>query len=579
MTNTSPDTDRTVPGGDVPQPNPPNTPDGAGRGREAVFTPLTSEDPREISTYPLWARIGEGGMGAVYLSYTPGGRQVALKVAWPWLAADPEFRRRFEKEVTIARRVLGLYTAPVIACDPHAPRPWLATAYVAAPSLAVTVAQQGPLPAESVLLLIAGVAEALQSIHDAGVIHRDLKPSNILLAADGPRVIDFGISRAIEASQTKITKTGIQIGTPAFMAPEQAQGVSPGTSGDIFSLGSTAYYAITGRLPFGGDAAVSYRIVHGQPDWDRCPDRVRGVLERCMEKDPTARPAPAELIELCRAASTDERLRIDENWLPPTVVADLSRYDVTPPRPSDLPESSGSPSSPVLSGPSPAESEPPQPPSGTPEPPGRPGRRRPRWLVGGCAAVVLAVVTAALIIRTSGGEAPSDEAASSPRPFATEEPGQSPDASTAPVATGGITLHSNRFGQDMCLDADLNGQGSNGTKVQLWTCNGSVQQQWRYEGDLRTTGALIHSVRWPSMCLDADTNTIGANGGKVQLWMCNGFAQQRWYYRSDAAASAYQNGWNAPYGRCLDADANAGWDGTTVQLWECNQTTQQQWRE
>ncbi|WP_445548175.1 protein kinase domain-containing protein [Frankia sp. CiP1_Cm_nod1] len=578
MTSTSPDTDRTVPGEDMPQPNPPNTPDEAGRGREPVFTPLSPEDPREIGTYPLWARIGEGGMGIVYLSHTPGGRQVALKVAWPGLATDPEFRRRFEEEVKIAQRVLGLYTAPVIACDPHAPRPWLATAYIAAPSLAVTVTRHGPLPAETVLLLIAGVAEALQSIHDAGVIHRDLKPSNIILAADGPRVIDFGISRAIEAAQTKITQTGVRIGTPAFMAPEQAQGVSLSTSGDIFSLGSTAYYAITGRLPFGGDAAVSYRIVHGQPDWDSCPDRVRDVLERCMEKDPTARPTPAELIELCRAASTDERLRIDENWLPPTVVADLSRYDATPPRPSDLPKSLKLFSSFISSGPSPDEFKPPQPAPDTPEPPGRPGRKRLWWIVSGCAAVVLAMVTTVLIIRTSGGNAPSDEAAGSPRPFVTEESGQSRDTSTAPVATGGITLHSNRFGQGMCLDADINYQGVNGTRVQLWTCNGSVQQQWYYEGDLHT-GALIHSVKWPGMCLDADTNTIGSNGGKVQLWMCNGFAQQRWYYRNTAGANAYQNGWGAPYGRCLDADSNAGWDGTRVQLWECNQTTQQQWRE
>lgn len=300
----------------------------------AAFSRLDSQDPRTISGYLLRARIGAGGMGAVYLSYTPGGRPVAVKVARPEFASDPEFRRRFEKEVKIAQRVQGLYTVPVVDFDPNATLPWLATAYVPAPSLASAVARQGPLPKETVLVMVAGVAEALQSIHAAGVIHRDLKPGNVLLAADGPRVIDFGISRAVEATSAALTATGARVGTPAFMAPEQVRGKVLGPAGDLFSLGSTAYYAVTGEFPFGGDAAVFHRITQEQPDWESCPDELRPLLERCIEKDPESRPTPAELIEMCRAASTDERLRIGDGWLPATVHADLTRYALTEAAPS-----------------------------------------------------------------------------------------------------------------------------------------------------------------------------------------------------------------------------------------------------
>ncbi|WP_372517724.1 serine/threonine-protein kinase, partial [Frankia tisae] len=279
MSSTWGEANRARQGGSMP---PPPGGGGSAPGWDLVLSPLTSRDPREIGGYLLRARIGEGGMGAVYLSYTPGGRPVAVKIARPEFAADPEFRRRFATEVTLVQRVQGLYTAPVVDYDAQAPLPWLATAYVAAPSLAAVVARQGPLPPETVLVLIAGVAEALAAIHAAGVIHRDLKPGNVIVAADAPRVIDFGISRAVEASSGAITQAGARIGTPAFMAPEQVQGGSFGAAGDIFALGSTAYYAATGELPFGADAAVFHRIEHHQPDWDRTPDGVRTVLQHCL---------------------------------------------------------------------------------------------------------------------------------------------------------------------------------------------------------------------------------------------------------------------------------------------------------
>ncbi|WP_416210268.1 serine/threonine-protein kinase, partial [Frankia sp. Cr1] len=421
----------------APAPAPAPAPSGGSEPAwDAVFTPLTPQDPREISGYLLRARIGEGGMGAVYLSYTPGGRPVALKIARPEFAADPEFRRRFATEVAIAQRVQGLYTAPVIDCDPHAPRPWLATAYVAAPSLAAAVARQGALPPETVLVLLAGVAEALQSIHAAGVIHRDLKPGNVILAADGPRVIDFGISRAVEASSAAITQTGVRIGTPAFMAPEQVRGRSLDAAGDVFSLGSTAYYAVTGEYPFGADAAVFHRIEHQQPDWDRCPEQVRGVLKQCVDKDPAARPTPATLIELCRAASTDERLRIGEGWLPPTVTAEITRYSVAPPKP---PQPQHVPRT------EPRQPQPPAPspwvPPRQPAPP-NPAHRKPSpWLIGGlgtAALVAVIVLVAALSNRSSDEKTNSGTTTTTSTGTGTGTSATGP-ASTGPASTGPAT--------------------------------------------------------------------------------------------------------------------------------------------
>nr|WP_235498415.1 protein kinase [Frankia sp. R43] len=421
-----------------------------------VFSPLAPQDPRVVGGYLIRARIGEGGMGAVFLSYTPGGRPVALKVARPEFAADPEFRRRFRTEVAIAQRVQGLYTAPVIDADPEAPQPWLATAYVAAPSLAVTVGRQGALPVETVLVLIAGVAEALQSIHAAEIIHRDLKPGNVILAADGPRVIDFGISRATESSSGAITQTGVRVGTPAFMSPEQVQGAALGPAVDIFALGSTAYYAVTGELPFGADAAVFNRIEKHPPAWDRCPDQIRGLLEACVDKDPARRPTPAVLIDLCREASTDERLRIGEGWLPATVVADLTQYSLTPPPPPPLP--SGGTVGHVPTGPIPPASSPWGPPSAPPTA-GSPSAGSPRgkqlaWAVGGlcAAALLLAVVFTALNNdspdkgATGDGLTPqtvsanestfSSEPTSSSEPTATRGSSPSPEKSADPASQG-----------------------------------------------------------------------------------------------------------------------------------------------
>lgn len=260
--------------------------------------------PAEIGPYRLEGLLGEGGMGRVYLGRTPAGSAVAVKVVHRAYAADPEFRKRFALEVAAARRVQGLYTVPVVAADLDAGEPWLATAYAPGPSLQQAVGERGPLPADEVLALTAGVAEALETIHAAGVIHRDLKPSNIVLTADGPKVIDFGIARA--ADVTAVTATGMRAGTPAYMAPEYIRGQQVTEAGDVFALGLVAHFAATGRLAFGGgsDHGVAYRILEAAPDLDGCPESVRRVVARCLEKDPARRPTPTEVVRLCGGAET-----------------------------------------------------------------------------------------------------------------------------------------------------------------------------------------------------------------------------------------------------------------------------------
>jgi len=243
---------------------------------------------------------------------------VAVKVIRANLAEDAGFRARFTREVSAARKVGGLFTAQVVDADTDGPVPWLVTAYVPGTSLSDAVERQGPLPETSVLALAAGLAEGLIAIHAAGVIHRDLKPSNVLLAADGPRIIDFGISSAADA--TALTGTGFMIGSPGFMSPEQAEGLVVGPASDIFSLAGVLIYAARGEGPFGtGDtAALLYRVVHGKPNIDHVPGHLRPLIERSLSRDPKRRPTAAEfLAELSAAYPAAADL---SNWLPPRIL-------------------------------------------------------------------------------------------------------------------------------------------------------------------------------------------------------------------------------------------------------------------
>jgi membrane-associated protease RseP (regulator of RpoE activity) len=263
--------------------------------------PLTSDDPATIGGYRLEARLGSGGMGRVYLAFTPAGRPVALKVVRSDLGDDQDFRIRFEQEIQAAQRVRGLYTAELIDADPAASPPWLVTAYVPGPSVEEVIDRDGPMPEAMVFRLIAGVAEALQAIHAAGVIHRDLKPSNVLLAQDGPRVIDFGIARALAA--TPMTRTGASMGSPDYMSPEQILNRPVTPAIDVFALGSLAAFAAVGRLPFGRGhiTEVAHRVVREPPDLAGCPAGLVTLIEACLQKEPQARPAPGQIIEFCVA--------------------------------------------------------------------------------------------------------------------------------------------------------------------------------------------------------------------------------------------------------------------------------------
>ncbi|MFJ8626498.1 protein kinase [Kitasatospora sp. NPDC093550] len=283
--------------------------------------PLHDTDPEAIGPYRLFARLGAGGMGDVFLARSAGGRTVAVKAVRSELARDAVFRTRFRREVAAARAVDAVHTAPVTDADPDGPTPWLATAYVLGPSLAQAVREHGPLPEDSVRTLGARLAEALEAIHRAGLVHRDLKPSNVLLAADGPRVIDFGIARALDDDE--MTRTGGVIGSPGFMSPEQAGGLPSGAPGDVFSLGSVLVFAVTGHGPFesaSGAAAQLYKVVHEEPDLAGVPAELRGILAQCLRKDPERRPRPAELRALLAVGAADGE------WLPGPVAADLARH-------------------------------------------------------------------------------------------------------------------------------------------------------------------------------------------------------------------------------------------------------------
>ncbi|MFI2504890.1 serine/threonine-protein kinase [Streptomyces sp. NPDC018972] len=263
---------------------------------------LAPSDPREVGPYRLLGRLGSGGMGRVYLGRSPSGRRVAVKVVRNDIADDPGFRGRFRREVESAMKVGGYWTAAVVDADPEAPEPWIASEYIPGPSLHSRIADGGPLTAAEVRDLGTGLAEALASIHALNLVHRDLKPSNILLTDTGPRVIDFGISKALESSgaSTALTHTGVVIGTPGFMSPEQATGAQVGTPSDVFSLGTVLAHAATGVGPFGTGSPVAllYRVVGEEPDLSAVPDELRDTIALCLAKDPARRPSAAALVTL-----------------------------------------------------------------------------------------------------------------------------------------------------------------------------------------------------------------------------------------------------------------------------------------
>ncbi len=381
---------------------------------------LLPSDPEFIGRYRLVGRLGGGGMGQVYLARSPGGRSVAVKVIREPLAADPGFRIRFAREIAAAGRVSGIFTAPVVDADPDADRPWLVTAYVDGPSLADAVEQSGPLPADMLVLLAAGLAEGLAAIHAAGVVHRDLKPSNVMLAADGPRIIDFGIARASDA--TALTHSGTLVGSPGFMSPEQAEGRPVGPASDIFSLGAVLTFAATGAGPFGSGqpSTLLYRVVHTRPATAGIPAPMRALIERCLAKDPAARPTAESVLASVPPAGA--------GWRQPATAVRAGGPTVRL-----IPD----PGEPTLPAPAPSGHDTPH--GGRPAPgrpaadrpaAGKPGNRPRRWpwLAAGAAALLAVVVIGltALAGRLLPAAGTAGTAASGGQPTA-------PAATTAPA--------------------------------------------------------------------------------------------------------------------------------------------------
>ncbi|MFB7084874.1 PQQ-binding-like beta-propeller repeat protein [Streptomyces sp. NPDC056296] len=414
---------------------------------------LQSDDPRELGSYRLLRRLGAGGMGRVYLARSPGGRTVAVKVVRPDLAADGDFRARFRHEVEIARAVSGRFTAPVVDADSDAPLPWLATSYVLGPDLTDVVAAHGALPERTVRALAAGLAAALQDIHAAGLIHRDLKPSNVLLAADGPRLIDFGIARAVDGS--RMTQTGVVVGSPGYMSPEQAMGKDVGTAGDVFSLGSVLAFAATGRGAFGdgtaSHASLLYQVVHGEADLTDVPSSLLGLVRACLLKDPAQRPVPGQILTALAGQGIDAALH---DWLPSAVASTIATHAAgildleAPDAPANVPSAqaasafgpaptmpTGTPPAGTSSagyGTPPGGTPAPSPGYGTPLPgtvqvgadgasaPVRSRRRALGMALGGAAAVAVAGGGAAWVLAS--GDGASDEATDAPGKGGTAEP-------------------------------------------------------------------------------------------------------------------------------------------------------------
>lgn len=285
---------------------------------------LTQHDPRRIGPFEVLGRLGAGGMGLVYLARSASGRRVAIKTVRAELAEDQLFRVRFAREVEAARAVSGFYTAAVVDADPRAAVPWLATAFVPAPSLEEIVNESGPLPVQAVRWLAAGIAEALQSIHGAGLVHRDMKPSNVLVVEDGPRVIDFGIASGV--SNTRLTMTNVAVGTPAYMSPEQAKDSRSVTgSSDVFSLGSTLVFAATGHAPFHGANPVEtvFMLLREGPNLSGLPADLRPLIEACMRMEAERRPSPADLQAQLAPhlfSSAGDDTGTASAWLPPAAV-------------------------------------------------------------------------------------------------------------------------------------------------------------------------------------------------------------------------------------------------------------------
>jgi serine/threonine protein kinase len=387
--------------------------------------PLRPGDPAALGRYELVGRLGEGGMGTVFLARGPEGRPVAIKMVRPEFAHETEFRGRFRSEVNRAKQVPPFSTAEVLDADPDHEPPYLVVEYVDGPSLAAEIKAKGPLSEAAVHGVAVGIATALTAIHGAGVIHRDLKPGNVLFARGGIKVIDFGIARAFEAT-SQHTRTDQMVGTVAYMAPERfdpADGRPVTAAADIFAWGAVVAFAATGRTPFAAESApaTAMRILTQEPDLSRVPFSLRGAVERALAKEPGDRPTARELLDLLLAGATPP--------LPPALAGPTVPTPALPGPPL--------PAAPLTA---PARPGPIQPgtdhvPDDAPvfeAEPARPRRRRRTLAVAATAVAVVLAASAGVLIRNDVLEVP---AASSPAPAASSPAPAPSAASVSPART------------------------------------------------------------------------------------------------------------------------------------------------
>ncbi|WP_128382130.1 serine/threonine-protein kinase [Streptomyces cavernae] len=449
-----------------------------------------AELPEYAGQYRLESCLGSGGMGVVHLARSTSGLKLAVKVVHAQFAKDPEFRGRFRQEIAAARRVSGAFTASVVDADPEGERPWMATLFIPGPTLAEQVKRNGPLDGAQLRQLMAGLSEALRDIHRAGVVHRDLKPSNVLLAEDGPKVIDFGISRPSDSELR--TETGKLIGTPPFMAPEQFR--SPrevGPAADIFALGSVLVHAATGRGPFDSDSPyiVAYQVVHDEPDLTGLPDNLVPLVLRCLAKEPRDRPTADELMRELRSVSA---LYDTQAFVP------VQRTGVPPepePEPETLPKAD------------------PQPPGARPVRGEKPTGRRRRRAVIVAGAVVLTVAAGALAsarMPERNTNVPQEKASrSAPAGFTAWQAKPTPGASRMPQCSyGGGKLFCAQVGQLAALDP---ADGS-----VLWRHAFADEQETPQEQPV-LSGGLVHIVTRAGRWLEALDPASGATRWKMDI--------------------------------------------------------------
>ncbi|GLX40779.1 hypothetical protein Sros01_68520 [Streptomyces roseochromogenus] len=486
-------------------------------GIDDIPAPLNPLDPRETAGYRLLARLGEGGMGTVYLSHTRGGQPVAFKVIRHEYGQDPDFRCRFEQEVRAARRVQGYHLVPVVDHDTTGPLPWIASAFVPGLTLADALTAHGPLPLPAVFQLVGCAARALGSIHAAEVVHRDLKPANILLGSTGPYVIDFGIARA--ADTTQLTHSGGVIGTPQYMSPEQALGEPVTAAADVFSLGLIAAVAATGRHPYGegGATTLAVRIANTErmpPDLSAYPQPLRPLLERTLAADPSARITTDELAALSEAAA-GRPLRSFDDWLPTPLTELIARREAAAARtPEPTPTATDGHWSTQ-----PTATAPPRPATPPTPPPPHPARQTRPALLAGTTALVVALTALITWTLASPDDGADDTRADHRPPTGTSTPATSPPpppsshrAAYTPVFENKpFTLRAPSFNTGTHVDLDAPKSFPNG-KIGQAAGMELTYQDWG-DADLRfLTPTGRSSGTTPEECrAGVDTDTLPAS--------------------------------------------------------------------